>query len=130
MPSRARDWFAQAQFDLSHATYSLGNEDFEWACFAAHQAAEKAIKAVFQSLAAQVIIGHALHDLLAELGRTLQVPDQLLESGRVLDRHYIAPRYPNAHPAGAPHFHYTRAEATQAIGHASQIIRFCESNLS
>ena len=130
MPSRAGDWLTQAQFDLGHATLSLGNGDFEWACFAAHQAAEKAIKAVFQSIAAQVIMGHALSDMLAELQRTIRVPSRLVASGRALDRHYIPTRYPNAHPAGAPHQHYTRIEATRAIKHADQIVRFCEGHLS
>ena len=130
MPSRARDWFTQAQFDLGHATSSVENRDFEWTCFAAHQAAEKAVTAVFQNLAAQVIMGHAIHDMLAEFGRTLRVSARLLESRRVLDRHYIAPRYPNAHPSGAPHQHYTRTEATRAIRHADKIVRFCEGHLS
>ena len=130
MPSRAHDWFAQAQFDLEHAIHSLESSDFEWACFAAHQAAEKAIKAVFQGMAAQVIMGHAIHDMLRELQRTVRVPARLLESGRVLDRYYIATRYPNAHPAGPPHRHYTRIEASRAIRHAGQIVRFCESRLS
>ena len=130
MPSRAKDWIAQAQFDLEHAARSMEGGDFEWACFAAHQAAEKAIKGVFQSVAAQVIMGHAIHDMLGELQRTTRVPARLLESGRVLDRYYIATRYPNAHPAGAPHQHYTRIEASRAVRHAGQILRFCESRLS
>ncbi len=130
MPSRARDWFAQAEHDLGHASHSVEAKDYDWACFAAHQAAEKALKAVFQSIAAQVIMGHAIQDMLGELRRTLRVQGRLLESGRILDRYYIATRYPNAHPAGAPHQHYTRTEASRAIRHASQILRFCEGHLS
>lgn len=37
---------AQAQRDLEHARLSIGSGHFEWACFAAQQAAEKAVKAV------------------------------------------------------------------------------------
>jgi len=36
----------QALKDLSHARLSLENGDFEWACFAAQQAGEKAVKAL------------------------------------------------------------------------------------
>lgn len=74
MPSRAADWFAQAQVDLNHAARSPEAGDFKWACFAAYQSAEKAIKAVFQRLAVQVIMGHAIHDMLVEFQRTVRVP--------------------------------------------------------
>lgn len=39
---RARDWWVQAEADLRHARHALEDEDYEWACFAAQQAAEKA----------------------------------------------------------------------------------------
>ena len=46
MASRASDWWRQAQRDLAHARNALEDRDFEWSCFAAKQAAEKAVKAV------------------------------------------------------------------------------------
>lgn len=85
MPSRHADWLLQAERDLTHARHSLETEDFEWACFAAHHAVEKAVKAVFQHLGTQVI-GHSVRDMLAELGRTLEVSAQLVDCGRMLDR--------------------------------------------
>ena len=47
MSNRYSDWFRQSEADLRHARNSLQVEDFDWSCFAAHQAAEKAIKAVY-----------------------------------------------------------------------------------
>jgi HEPN domain-containing protein len=44
MSNRHADWFRQAEADLQHARNSLESGDFEWSCFAAHQAAEKALK--------------------------------------------------------------------------------------
>ncbi|MBI2860604.1 MAG: HEPN domain-containing protein [Chloroflexi bacterium] len=129
MPSRAKDWLAQAERDLQHARHALDDGDYEWACFAAHQASEKALKATFQSIGAQVLVGHSLRDMLVELKRTLPVPPVLLEAARVLDRHYIPTRYPDAHPAGAPFQFYTKKEATQAINHASKVIGFSKSRL-
>ena len=38
MANRYLDWFRQAQSDLQHARNSLKSGDFEWSCFAAHQA--------------------------------------------------------------------------------------------
>jgi len=44
MAERSRDWFRQAEADLRHARHAAEDEDFEWAAFAAQQAAEKALK--------------------------------------------------------------------------------------
>lgn len=46
MLSRAADWFKQAERDLGQAEDSRCTRRHEWACFAAHQAAEKAVKAL------------------------------------------------------------------------------------
>lgn len=46
MPSRARDWLAQALVDLEEAQDARRAGRHEWACFAAQQAAEKAAKAL------------------------------------------------------------------------------------
>ncbi len=48
MPMRWNDWLGQARRDLAHAQHSVEAGDYEWACFASQQAAEKAVKAVFQ----------------------------------------------------------------------------------
>jgi hypothetical protein len=45
MPNRSRDWLSQAQRDLEQAEDSLRAGRHEWACFAAQQAGEKAVKA-------------------------------------------------------------------------------------
>lgn len=46
MADRSKDWLKQALRDLEHAKSSMENEYYEWACFASHQAAEKAVKAL------------------------------------------------------------------------------------
>ena len=43
---RAGDWFAQADRDLAHAEDSQEGGSHEWACFAGHQSAEKAVGAL------------------------------------------------------------------------------------
>jgi HEPN domain-containing protein len=47
MPRRYEDWFRQAQRDINHARNALEDGDYDWACFAAQQAAEKAVEALF-----------------------------------------------------------------------------------
>ncbi len=126
---RSRDWFDQAEADLRHARSDLDGGYYEWACFSAQQAAEKAVKAVFQAMGAEAW-GHAVADLLTELGQRHTVPDSLVESGLELDKAYIPTRCPNAHPSGSPRTRYTKGEATRLIGHADEIIRFCADLLS
>lgn len=48
MAERSRDWMDQARRDLESARWQAQGGYYEWACFVAHQAAEKAIKAVYQ----------------------------------------------------------------------------------
>src|ERR1700674_3663622 len=50
MPQRSHDWFRQAEADLRHARNARDDGDYDWSAFASHQAAEKAIKAVYQTL--------------------------------------------------------------------------------
>ena len=129
MPSRARDWLAQAERDLGHAARSVDAGDYEWACFAAHQAAEKALKAVYQHLGGDAR-GHDLKGLLQGLEDRLQIPAHLQDRVIELGKNYIAPRYPNAHAQGAPFSHYTRGEAQRAIEHAQEVLRFCTGHLA
>jgi HEPN domain-containing protein len=43
--NRSADWLHQAQADLDQALLSATAGHHEWACFACHQAVEKALKA-------------------------------------------------------------------------------------
>lgn len=52
MATREEDWIRQAKRDPEHARHALGDRDYEWSCFAAQQAAEKAVKALYQKLGA------------------------------------------------------------------------------
>jgi HEPN domain-containing protein len=119
----------QAEGDLQHAKSDLAVGYYEWACFSAQQAAEKAVKAVFQAMGAEAW-GHAVADLLGELRGRHAVPETLVEGGLELDKAYIPARYPNAHPSGSPRTRYTKTEATRLIGYAEAIIEFCKDLLS
>ncbi len=100
----------------------------EWACFSAQQAAEKAVKAVYQRLGADAW-GHSIGELVEELPEDAGVDPQLVNKARSLDLHYIPPRYPNSVPHGIPGDYYSHGQAEQAIGDAEEIIAFCEGHL-
>jgi HEPN domain-containing protein len=130
MASRSEDWYAQAGYDLQHARQAFANEAFEWACFAAQQAAEKALKALYQKAGAEAW-GHSVFALLQNLPPSFSPEAAALhDTGKELDKHYIPARYPNAYSQGAPHEYYTRSEAERAITQSEEILRFCESHLS
>lgn len=80
MTQRWRDWLAQAEHDLEQAISSTRDERHDWACFAAHQAAEKALKALrltarrrwtmpVKSSTSSVVRWPTAEQVLAALGR-------------------------------------------------------------
>lgn len=123
MPDRSRDWLRQAERDLEQAEDSRRSGRHEWACFAAHQSAEKAVKALHLKLG-QEAWGHVVARLLKELPASAGAPGELFEKGRVLDAFYIPPRYPNSHPEGAPFEHYGPLQSAEAISYAREIVEF------
>jgi HEPN domain-containing protein len=110
MAQRAADWFRQAGRDLEQARDSATAGRHEWACFAAQQAAEKAVEALHLHLG-QDAWGHVVRMLLEELPDSVTVPEELLDQARVLDAFYIPARYPNGHAAGAPADHYGKLQS-------------------
>lgn len=128
MPLRAHDWFRQAEADLRHARHAREDGDFEWACFAAQQAAEKAAKAVYEAHHLEGW-GHTISTLLGNLTGSLKAPEDLISKAKALDKHYIPTRYPNGFESGAPTDFYTAEEAEQAIAHAKTIVEFCRDRL-
>jgi len=128
MASRHEDWLRQAEKDLEHARHALEDADLEWACFAAQQAAEKAVKALYQKLGASAR-GRSVAMLLSRLPSDVPVDQALIDKAKELDKHYILPRYPNAYPSGAPFEYYTHEEARRAIGYAEEIVGFCRDRI-
>jgi HEPN domain-containing protein len=127
LANRAKDWFAQAERDLRHAEDSRDRGSHEWACFAGHQAAEKAVKALHLHLG-QEAWGHVVAKLLREL--PIESPNELVEQGRVLDNFYVPARYPNGHPEGAPFEHYGPRQSEEAIEDARAILEFVRSEMA
>ena len=129
MADRSPDWLAQAERNLEQAVASAAESRHEWACFAAQQAAEMAVKALHLWLAREGW-GHVVRRLLEELPDTIRYPSELLESARVLDAYFVATGYPNGHPAGAPGEHYGGLQSREAIAHAGKIVEFCRLRMA
>jgi HEPN domain-containing protein len=129
MAERSRDWFRQAEADLRHARNAREDADYNWSAFAAHQAVDKAIKAVFQRHHLDAW-GHTLSVLLVNLPEDLRPPTELVDQAKELDKHYIPTRYPSGFERGAPVDFYTRREADLAIANGEAILEWCRRQVA
>lgn len=129
MPKRVKDWIAQAENDLEHARKSLKMGDYNWACFASQQSAEKALKALYDFLGGEGW-GHMIVKLLKELPKDrISVDMELLKKAVYLDKLYIPTRYPNGFASGAPSDYYTDKESQEAIVYAEDILSFVKTHI-
>lgn len=129
MANRYQDWYRQALSDLKHSQNAQQDGDYDWACFAAHQAAEKAAKALIEFLGGE-FWGHAISRLLEGLKDRYEISGSLVQDALTLDKFYIPTRYPNGFDIGAPVDYYTQQDAKVAYEAAQRIIRFCEGQIS
>jgi HEPN domain-containing protein len=127
MSDRSKDWLAQAEKDLEQAESSQSGGRHEWACFAAQQAAEKAVKAL-HLFKGQEAWGHVVAKLLEEL--SLELPEGLEDKAKVLDNFYVPTRYANGHPEGAPFEHYGKLQSEDAIRYAGEILEFVRNKMA
>ena len=127
MADRAGDWYSQAKRNLAQALSSRNENRHEWACFAAHQAAELAVKALHLSFG-QEAWGHVVARLLEELPAT--PPEELLDKAKVLDNFYVPTRYPNGHPEWPPFAHYGKIQSEEAIRYAGEILTFVSDEMA
>ena len=122
----AKRWFAQALRDLKAAKDSLEDSNYEWSCFQAQQAAEKALKALLYAYG-RSSRAHSIVELLA-IAREIGVfSEDLLVYARELDRHYIPSRYPNAFVSGYPGMYYDEATAKRALEAAEKIMEWVKT---
>ncbi len=107
MRNEGSRWFSEALWDLDTAEILHNEKRYNAAAFCAHQAAEKAVKALLYYVN-EVPWGYSVRVLLERCFRKIgRDPDEeLMRLARELDRHYIPSRYPNAYPAGTPHEAY------------------------
>ncbi|MBO8140933.1 MAG: HEPN domain-containing protein [Firmicutes bacterium] len=115
-------WIAQADHTLASARRDLEHGDFVWACFKAQQAAEYAVKGLARGFGLPAT-GHAITRLLKEISTEgVPVAAEQLQDGRLLDRHYIPPRYPDAYTEGSPMEFYDEPTAEAALAAAERIV--------
>jgi HEPN domain-containing protein len=120
---RSKDWLDQANRDIAQAKASLRDGFYEWACFAAQQAAEKAVKGLIQSKGGESW-GHSVASLIDAVPESIR-PMNLRDKALELDQAYIPSRYPNAHPVSFPGSTFTKTMAERLIEYAQDIVSYC-----
>ncbi|MDE0103843.1 MAG: HEPN domain-containing protein [Bryobacterales bacterium] len=123
--STARAWLETALADLHAGEDLLRSGHCAHTCFFAHQAAEKAVKAVHYSRGARLVVGHGVRTLIERLES-----DQLsglLSAAREVDRFSIATRYPNRLNSGTAREAFGVEQARRALSLGRAILRECST---
>ena len=126
----ARRWLAQAENELN-ITRSLADSGF-WsgACFHAEQTAQLALKAFLYLKGRRFINIHSIRALVQECGKEDTHFLAHENAGLVLDRFYLATRYPDVLPEPAIPFEaFTQQEARQALDFAEEIFGLAKQRI-
>ncbi|MCL6581589.1 MAG: HEPN domain-containing protein [Firmicutes bacterium] len=119
-------WLQQARHTLSSAERDLQAGDYAWSCFKSQQAGEYAAKAVLRGYG-RLAAGHSILRLLEDMKKGgLEVDTTSVAHARLLDRHYIPPRCPDAYPGGSPFEFYDEQTARQALEAARSLLAWLE----
>jgi HEPN domain-containing protein len=119
----ARSWLQQAEADLCAATDSASAAHYEWSCFQAQQAGEKALKAWLYARGRTSIITHSLRRLVRECETIDATFAALDDDARLLDQYYIPTRYPNGLDEDtAPTAYFDQKDADRCLQSARSIL--------
>ena len=114
-------WRTEADAALRAARLQVDGDLHNWACFAAEQAAQLAVKGLLHGLGVGPW-GHDLVRLGEQLATVAEVPGGVADALRRLSRHYIPARYPDAHPSGPPGMHYAASDSAEALADAGRVL--------
>ncbi len=126
--NRKSDWLRVAEAELKTAQdlHRIGH--YSWACFTAQESAEKAFKAVLLHTSSRPTT-HDMVDLLKTIVTKVKVPGDVVQAANVLNRYYVATRYPDSFSSGAPAEKYSERDAKEATEPAKLIYEFCSATL-
>ncbi len=126
MPVREEvlNWIEEAKADLRHAKSSIEIGDFNWACFASQQAAEKALKALILHVLGEYPRGHDLVRLYWMIEKHIKLSISKVDLMR-LSAYYTQARYPNA-GVERPSIEILEEHAKEAVETAERVVNEVE----
>jgi len=116
-------WLRQVECDLAAAQSSMRGAKYEWACYQAYQAAEKAVKSLLHGAGYRKILINSVYELLLESQKSADCMPSLEQEAKLLDNVSITSRYPNG-LAGSmiPFEYYTKEDADRCLHSAGLIL--------
>lgn len=116
----ARQWLETARRDLDLARLAADAGFHAHACFNAHQAAQKAVKAIHHASGARMVLGHSIRQLIERLN----IPSLgvLLSAARQLDLYYVPTRYPTGPDGGTPDEAFSTDQSSRALDLARDLL--------
>lgn len=126
--TEAQSWLEQAEFDLQASEASRAAGSFEWACFQAQPAAEKALTAYLYAAGRRGIVSHSIFGLLNEC-ETLNADFAFVKEARELDQFYLPTRYPNSLQGTTPHHFFGEEHALRCQSLARSVIEFVKRSM-
>ena len=119
-------WREEADRALGGAAREAEARNHNWSCFLAEQAAQLAVKALLHGLG-RAPWGHDLEQLTRAVGEAgVELSDEVTAAARLLARHYIPARYPDAHPAASAGSRYVADDSAGALGAAEALLGFVD----
>lgn len=109
----SRRWLETARQDLDYARLAADAGFHAHACFNAHQAAEKAVKAIHYARGARIVVGHGIRKLIER--PDIPSLEGLLSAARQLDLYYVPARYPNGLDDGTPEEAFSEYQSSRAL---------------
>ena len=119
-------WRDEADRALGGAAREAEAENHNWSCFLAEQAAQLAVKGLLHGLG-RAPWGHDLEELARAVEQAgVELSAEVAGAARLLARHYIPARYPDAHPAASPGSRYVAEDSAGALEAAESLLAFVD----
>ena len=126
MREEARRLWLQALEDLETARIMLETRRYYASAFFSHQAAEKALVALFVHVKGE--ISPKTHNLLELLEHMGIEDEEIVDAAMELNPEYVVSRYPDA-ANGVPAQMYNERIAKERFEEARRIVEYCERRL-
>jgi HEPN domain-containing protein len=120
MKKEVNDWLQMAISDLDAAKYNLDGKKYKVAAFLSQQTIEKTLKAISIEKTGKF---SKVHDLVF-LGKSIGLPDNMIDYCKKVTPAYIYTRYPDVVPS-----HDIGEHAKEFIDYAEEIIKWAENQL-
>jgi HEPN domain-containing protein len=126
----ATRWLITSKEDFRAAVLLLSGDSYPHSCFYSQQTGEKAVKAIGFYFGKEPW-GHSIQKIIVDIHAefVLDQFEELISAAVVLDKYYIAARYPDSLPELTPGDIFQRNDAEKALENARFLLEYTESIL-